>query len=179
MRKLILVFTIGVATSGSAFAASFSAQVQPGTMTNILSFSPNQGGILVKQIILTTVGATASTVQLVDTPTNLLVYTQAAYTNRISYATNYVQVWTNFYGVVQSNNYVGGTLLTNFWLVDITNNLVPATTNNYSIRAQLGAAGNTTTILGPVSGNLNGYYFDYGIWATNNSAGTNLITIVY
>jgi hypothetical protein len=181
MKKLILSAAIGVGISISAFATSFSVTVLPGTMTNILSFSPNQGPVLVKQFVLTSVGVTGSSVQIVDCPSSSLSYVQAAYTNRVSYATNYVQVWTNFYGVVQSNNYVGGQLLTNYWLVDITNNLVPASINFYSVRAQLASAGNATVIFGPPNGqgNVNGYYFDNGIWATNTSTGTNLITIMY
>ncbi len=179
MKKFVLSSLIGFALSVSTFAASFSVTVIPGTCTNIWSPSFNQGSLLVKQFIITSVTATNSTLAIYDMPTNNLQFTNAAYTNTVSYATNGVIVWTNFYGVVQSNNYEGGTLLTNWWLVDITNNVVGPTTNNYPIRVYAAAGANNTTIYGPTSGNQNGFYFLKGIWATNTGSGTCSLTIIY
>ena len=187
MRKLILGIGLGLAVSFNAFALSFSVTVLPGTMTNILSFSPNQGAVLVKQVTLTSLGTSASSFSLIDAPTNSLVFVNPAYSNRVSYATNFSNlpgsVYTNFYGVVQTNTWIAGVgAATNIWaLVDITNNIVPATTNYYPTRMSGASAANATVIFGPnVGGQLNGYYFDQGIWATNTSAsGTNVITIVF
>lgn len=188
MRKLIYGIGLGLCVSVSAFATSFSVTVLPGTMTNLLSFSPNQGSLLIKQVILTSVGTSqSSSFQLIDTPTNALVFVNPAYSNRVSYATNFSNlpgsVYTNFYGVVQTNTWISGVgPATNIWaLVDITNNVVPASTNYYPVRLAGAAAAASTVIFGPnIGGQLNGYYFDQGIWATNTSAsGTNLITIVF
>jgi hypothetical protein len=180
LKSLVVGIGVSVAVL-TADAASYSVTVLPGTMTNLFAFGPNQGSVLAKQFTLTTVGATASSAYIIDAPTNALSFTTVAYSNIVSYATNYVLVWTNYYGVLQSNNYVGGQLLTNWQLVDITNS-VPSATYAYPIRLGVAAAGNTTATYGPINtsvGSLNGYYFDYGIWVTNTSTGTNLITVVY
>jgi len=177
-KSLVAVLLVSFLAAGPAMATSYSVTVLPNTMTNIMSFSPNQGALLVKQVIFTSGNNGPSSAAIIDTPTNSLTYTTAAYTNMVSYATNGLVVWTNYYGVVQSNNYVGGQLLTNWWLVDVTNS-VAAATYNYPVRVYCAAATSATTIYGQVNGQLNGYYFDQGIWATNTSAGTNIITIVY
>lgn len=179
MRKLILGSALGLCFSLTTLANSFSVTVLPGTMTNLLSFSANLGSVLAKQFIATATTGTNFTAAVVDTPTNLLQYTQSAYTNTTRYATNGVLVWTNFYGVLQSNNMVGGTLLTNWWLVDVTNNLVSATTNSYPVRLYVGAPANGSSTYGPVSGQVNGYYFDQGIWVTNTGSGVGTLTVVY
>ena len=179
MRKLILVSAIGICTTISAFANSFSVTVQPGTMTNLFALGPNQGSVLGKQFIVTATTGTNFTAAIIDAPTNQLVFTTAAYTNTVRYATNGVLVWTNFYGVLQSNNYVGGSLLTNWWLVDITNNLVSAATNTYTVRLYVAAPANGSSTYGPVSGAVNGYYFDQGIWVTNTGPSVGTVTVVY
>lgn len=184
MKNTFKAFTLTLAILGvinSIKAAQITVQVNAGTMTNILSFGPTLGSVSVKQFSVTSVTGT-NICQFVDTPTNLLVFATAAYTNIISYATNGVLVWTNFYGLAQSNNYVGGTLLTNYWLVDITNS-VAAATNAYPIRAVIGAGPSSPlTILSSAFGpNFNQFYFDNGLWVTNSgvTASTAIVTITY
>jgi len=174
MKKLIisvgkkLIVSVGLVTLfvASASAYSTSTQIQVGALTNLFSAGPvTNGSFVVNQIILTA-NSTNSTIQLVDTPNGALTYTQAAYTNRISYATNYITLWTNYYGVVQST--------TNLAYVDFTNNIVPAVTNNYPVVANLGAAAGTSTVISGAK-----YVFQYGIWATNTGSGLPTLTINY
>jgi len=179
MRKFILTSLVGVCLSISAFASSYSVTIASGTMTNLMSFGPNNGSILAKQFIVTATTGTNFTAAIVDCPTNNLSYTTLGYTNVIRYATNGILTWTNFYGVVQSNNYVGGTLLTNWWLVDITNNAVGQATNSYPVRLYVAAPASGSATYGPVSGQVNGYYFNDGIWVTNTGVSPGTVTVVY
>lgn len=172
IKKLTLGFVTLAILANVSYSASVTVVVLPGTMTNLMAFTSNQGSVTIKQFVMTSLVNTNSLAYIVDTPTNSLVFATPAYTNRVYYATNYVQTWTNFYGLVQSNNYVGATLLTNLQLIDITNNVVAAATNSYAIRAILAAPGGSSVIYGPQANNLNGYYFDNGIWATNAGAST-------
>ena len=176
--SIVAAIGISLCTILSADAASYSVTVLPGTMTNIFALGANQGPILAKQVIFVPTSGGAGQAELIDAPTNALGYSTLAYSNIVSYATNYVLTWTNYYGVVQSNNYVGGTLLTNWQLVDITNSVASAT-YLYSVRLYMSAAANTTVTYGPTSGNLNGFYFDQGMWATNMTSCTNQITVIY
>jgi hypothetical protein len=184
MNKFFNKLAIGVSLGLTLFACSSKAgtatvTVLGGTMTNLFSFTPNQGSVLVKQVIVSpATGVVPQLLSLVDTPTNLLVFTTLAYSNKVSYATNYVVVYTNFYGVVTSNNWyqaaVGNTY-TNYELVDITNS-VPQATNNYNVRFSVGVVSNSPPI---VYSAINQYY-DNGIWVTNAAAsGSATVTIVW
>lgn len=166
--------------TASLYAGSFTLTIQPNTFTNLFAFNPNIGSVLVKQVILTAPVATATSnavLSLIDTPTNWLLFTNAAYTNTVRYATNLTTFWTNFYGVVQTNTPVGSNLV----LIDITNNLVPLSSNAYPVRLTASAtAGNTTTIVGAAnSQNGLALYFDQGLWATNSGPAPGILTIIY
>jgi len=169
MKKILLSLVLAVGLSSQA--AQITLTVLPGTMTNLLGAV--NGMAKVSQII---VAASTSTnvygIQLIDTPTNQLGYATPAYSNTVSYATNNTgwSVYTNYFGVT--------TTITNFTLVDVTNNVVAATTNLYPIRAQISTLGGTSTR----ADNVN-YWFSTGIWVTNSGAvgtgGPASVTITY
>lgn len=159
MKKILSILAVAsILVLSTSVKASYtvSATVQPGTFTNLL-ISKN-GQALVQSLFATATTATNATALLVDCPTNILWYTNAAYTNTYSYGTNLITQTTNFYGVT--------TYFTNFSLIDITNNLVPANTNFYPVRLGVGAAAN----LSSAYINVNSYFND-GIWITNTSTG--------
>jgi len=120
----------------------------------------------VTQVILTASTATNTSVQLWDTYTNQTLFTNAAYSNILTYVTNYVSVWTNYYGVTN-------TVTNKASLVDITN-LVAGTTNSFNQVMVLSAPSNTTIKVDQVN-----YYFQNGIWITNTSSGNAVVTITY
>lgn len=165
MRKFILssLFIAGMAIS--SYAGSFSGTVLAGTFTNLYSFGPNVGSLVVRTVSLTAPASTNVSLIFVDTPTNILVFTNAAYTNRIQYATNVITSYTNYYGVA--------VLYTNLGLITATNT-VAAGTNAYPIRGIYGAAINSSAVYNPAV-----MYFDAGIWVTNNSGGTAVVNVTY
>lgn len=165
MKKLLLSSLLFGALATGAFAASQAITVPSGTMTN---FPINLGSVKLTQIIASCPGTNYTTnVVFVDTPNNSLLYTNAAYSNTLSYATNYVITYTNYYG--RTNN------LTNLVLVDVTNNLVAATTNNYPQRLIFALAGSNTS----VRFDQVNYYFVEGLWVTNSGPGAVTLTITY
>ena len=147
----ILVFSTSVKASYTV-----SVTVQPGTFTNLLLIK--NGSANLQNITLTATTATNATVLFVDCPTNILWYTNAAYTNTYSYATNLITLTTNFYGEA--------TYFTNFALIDVTNNLVNAGTNYYPVRFGGGAPASGSTYYQSINA-----YFNDGIWITNTSSG--------
>lgn len=176
-KKAVLAVSLGIGITFSSHAGTAAVTVNAGTMTNLFSLTANQGSVLIRQMILAPASGTApQTLSFIDTPTNLLVFTTAAYSNKVSYATNYVQVWTNYYGLVQSNNFWGNNVVTtNFQLVDITNS-VPQATNNYAVRFSVAIPTNSP----PLIYNAINQYYDQGVWVTNSAAnGSATVTIVW
>ena len=163
MKKLILTSLFGMFTVG-AFAISTSLTVLPSTMTNILTVY--NGSAQISQIIIANTDGTNTSVLLIDTPSTNLTYVTLPYTNTISYVTNLIVLNTDYYG----NTWT----YTNYELIDITNNLVAQTTNNYPIRIGVATAANTSSAYTGVN-----YYFNQGVWVTNTSSGKAQITITY
>lgn len=164
MKKLSLGLILIGALVSNTFAATQAITVPSGTMTN---FPISYGSVKIQQIIVTTPGTNYTTnYEFIDTPTNWLVFTNSAYSNILSYATNYVTTWTNYYGKVNSD--------TNIDLVDITN-AVAASTNYYPVRI-IGSVptNNATAVLSGVN-----YYFVSGLWVTNSGPGAATFTITY
>lgn len=154
----VFVFCFG------AQSATTSVTIPPGVMTNFTLLS--QGSLKVTQVILTASTATNTTVQLWDTYTNQTLFTNTAYSNILTYVTNYVSTWTNYYGVT---NKVTNTAS----LVDITN-LVAGTTNSFNQAMVLSAVASTSIRVDAVN-----YYFQNGLWITNTSSGNAVVTITY
>jgi hypothetical protein len=160
IRKIVLSALLGLAVV-SANAFTLSVTIPPLTITNF--FPITQGSAYIYQAIITAPTNIAQ-VAFYDTPTNSLVFTNASYTSRAWYATNYVNTWTNFYGTVQST--------TNIALIDYTNT-VPITTNSYPNRFTISSTSGGSAAFP----NINSY-FSSGIWATNFSTNTAIVTIV-
>jgi hypothetical protein len=164
MKKLLLSLTL----IGSLFSVSqaqnfnypyvASTTLAVGAMTNLYLGSARVG-----QIVVTAPFSTNATANLVDTYTGALTNYVPAYTNVLSYGTNNVIYYTNYFGVQ--------TYLTNFMLVDITNNLVAAYTNNLPT-VPLSVLASSTAVI-----NNANYPFTRGIWATNTGTTPIAITI--
>lgn len=163
MKKFI---TIGAAMllSLGAFGQSFSVSktIVGNTITNILS-----GASLVTDVQLTAPTAGAVTVQAIDNVTNSLRMINPAYTNRLTYPTNLLDIYTNYYGVITTNAF------TNVLYV-VTNNPVAAATNTIAPTFTIGASGNSSASYADVN-----YRFNYGLWVTNTSPSNATITITY
>ena len=136
-------------------AATVSFTVTNGGFTN--SSLMLGGPVKVTQIIVasSTTNQIAS-LQFIDTPTNSLTYTNAAYTNITSGLTNIITLWTNYMGVTNT--------FTNISLIETTNT-VAANTNSYPVRIAVNIGTNSTLKMDQVN-----YYFAQGFWVTNSAA---------
>ena len=163
MKKLFISIVAAVLVVSSAQAATVSMTVKANTYTNLLAAL--NGSIKVSQIIVSAGGTPVTNLTFIDTPTNTYAIVNSAYTNTSVYATNYISLWTNYWG---GTNYV-----TNLADVIITNS-VAASTNNYPIRL-------VTSVLASTANQFNGsYWFNNGIWVTNSvSNGDAVVTITY
>jgi len=162
MKKYLVLAIVLVGLSASA--ESISTNINPGTMLQLM---PLRGGFArVSQVLITATTSTNSVVNFYDNTTNLTYRIQQPYTNTVSYVTNIVTSWTNYFGVVNT--------MTNTSLVDNTNNVVALSTNNISPTITIGTAGGTSTRADTVS-----YYFHSGIWVTNSSSGAAAVSITY
>ena len=162
MKKLIIAIGLAVSVL-SANAETKTLTILPASFTNLLSVV---GSAKVTQIAVASTTGSNTTVVLIDTPTNALTYVQSAYTNTLSYGTNYTQIYTNYFGVLTTN------LMTN--VLTSVSRTVAASTNAYPVRATVSALASTTATAYGVN-----YYFGQGIWATNTSTGTAAVTITY
>src|ERR1700676_4182924 len=90
------------------FSAAFYAEAVSSvfTVTNGTVLPLIIGSARVTQIIAVSQAGVTNTAsfQLIDAPSTNLLYTNAAYTNILSYGTNYVSTWTNYYGVTNSTD---------------------------------------------------------------------------
>ena len=130
-------------------------------VTNLVNALPS-GAIQVSQITLLSTATTAGRALIYDCPTNVFMYTNAAYTQPISYVTNYISTWTNYWGVTNS--------ITNVALIDTTIN-VASNVNWYPLRF-VGQAGTNS------SATFNGsWVFNRGAWATNATIGGGTVQV--
>ena len=150
-------------------AATVSFTVPAGGFTN--SSLMLGGPVKVTQVIVASSATNQITsLQFIDTPTNLLTYTNAAYTNLVSGLTNIITLWTNYMGVTNT--------FTNISLVETTN-AVAATTNSYPVRMAINLGTNATLKMDQVN-----YYFGQGFWVTNaaavaSNAGPATLTVTF
>jgi hypothetical protein len=164
IKKLILLVAAMALFVNVSQAITTTLTILPGTYTNLLSVT--NGTLKITQIVLTAPGTTNVSALFVDAPTNSLLYTTPAFTNRLSYATNYITIWTNYYNVTNAT--------TNIALIDVTNN-VAAATNNWPQRLSAAALAGTSTIYSGVN-----YYFLFGCWVTNTTVGSyETVTVTY
>lgn len=161
MKKFILSLGLVAAFTLSSVASTLTTTVASGIMTNLAPVNATK----VTQIIVNSSLTNGGTFQIYDTPTNSVVYTNLAYTNIITYGTNLVTTWTNYYG--RTNAY------TNLSVVDVTNS-VAATTNTNT----LVIAGNLPTNAVVKYDNVN-YYFTQGVWITNTGTAPLTFVVTY
>lgn len=162
MKKFISIISLATLLSLQASAVTVALTIASGVATNII---PGFGSAKITQIIASTTGTNTATFNIFDSPTNQFLYTNAAYTNIISYGTNYVTTYTNYYGVTNS--------FTNLALFDASNTNA-ASTNFYPLRINVTAPSNSVTRLDNVN-----YYFINSPWVTNLGSGNITLTVTY
>jgi hypothetical protein len=165
MKKYLISALMGITLVASA--TSVSTTINPGGVFSLVTASANVGSFQVRQVGITATTATNALVALLDAPSTNLTYINKAYTNMLSYGTNWNTTWTNFYGVVQTNP------TPIVVLYDVTNT-VAASTNSYPTRLIAGAVANSTAVFQGVN-----YYFDQGVLLTNQGSGTATVVITY
>jgi hypothetical protein len=153
MKKSLIAFgllALGL-ISGDAFTTTVT--LNPGASTLAIS-----NACRVTQVVITANAATNTSAQLIDANTNGTLYVVAGYTNTITYGTNINLIYTNFYGVLNTN------ILTNS-IVDATQTNAPAT-NSFPVKIAVGASGGTSYKIDQVN-----YYFGNGVMVTNTATG--------
>ncbi len=166
MKKYLISALMGLSVVGAS-ATTISTNINPGGVFSLVSASANVGSFNIRQVAITATTGTNALVSLIDAPSTNVTYVNAAYTNRLSYGTNWNTTWTNFYGVTQTNP------TPIVALIDITNT-VAASTNSYPVRMIAGAALNSTAVFNGVN-----YYFDQGVLLTNVGGGAATVIITF
>src|SRR5678815_3108655 len=163
LKKFFVSLGLAVGLVLSAQGAATSTTVSNTIMTNFSLLSTPARPIKILNVTITTPAATAGRFTFYDTPTNVTVFTNLGYTNIGTYVTNYIAVWTNYYGA------------TNYWtnrsLVQFSNTVA---SNNYSYNAEIDVYVPTNSSI-----TLNGVnaLFTFGCWVTNNGTGTGVPTV--
>ena len=164
LKHLFLASLVGIALSVSAAPGTKTTTIPAGGFTNLLTLG-NSGNANITQVILSSPTTNATRIRIVDAPTNTFTYTNAAYIQVQTYATNVITSYTNYFGVVNS--------FTNLGIIDVTNT-VAASTNNYPVRFVAISPTNTSSIFQGI------YSFNNGVWATNESLGGSVtVTVTY
>ena len=160
IKKLSIGCALVIACSSHA-ATVASLQFTNSVFTNFPGLSARP--VRVTQIILSNPTSNEENIVMYDIPNNSLTYSNAPYTNTVSYLSNVVTTLTNYYGAVAS--------LTNVMLFDNTNNAVLGATNNVPPKLLITVPANSSFRVDSVN-----YYFYQGVWITNSTAygaGTN------
>ena len=165
MKKLLLIGLVASLGYVSSFAAvgTVTVVLPTASMTNMLGTLV--GSALVTQVIVTAPAANTASINLIDSVTNILTYTNSAYATLGTYATNLITGYTNFFGTA--------TLLTNLVLVTYSN-FVPATAYSYPIPSTITVPTNASIVLPNQQ-----LYFYNAIWVTNLGSGNATITLNY
>lgn len=160
IKKALLSIGVAVGFALSAKAATITLNVAATGYTNALS-----GSATITQFILTSISTNAANVSFVDSYTNSLWFTNGAYTTATSYATNYYNCYTNYFG--------GTNCITNVALVDIITTNAAAGVR-FPVRINATAPTNSSVAFQGVN-----YYFNNGVWLTNSSSSVATVTITY
>lgn len=169
MKKLLIslasaiTLALGLLSSNAQvwqYPYTASVTVPPGGMSNLVA-NPCR----VSQMVITATTSTNATGLVLDSVIPALSTNTLAYTNTISYGTNLIWGYTNYFGVITS--------LTNFALVDVTNNVVPTNVFYYP-SMPVAAIGNSSSTIA----NLN-QTFVRGIEVTNGGVGNLNVTVSY
>lgn len=161
MKKLILSLLL-LGSLVSAQGAIISLTIPAAGMSNLFLFN---SPVRITQITAASAASTAANVGFMDTYTNQLGFTNAAFITTSTYATNVISLYTNYYGATNT--------FTNVAIVDVTNT-VAATTWLYPIKAQIPVPTNTTLQIDAL-----GASFTRGCWVTNSGNGTATVTVTY
>ena|SRR3990167_180468 len=101
MKRFILI---------ALFSSIAVASVQSATLSKALVFGTNSISLTpmsIKQVTLTTGTEGATTVNFYDNSRTNIIYTNNAFSTRVSYTTNFTVNYTNANGVVQTNLFDG------------------------------------------------------------------------
>jgi len=164
LKNTFKAFATALCLIGASVVSSY------GAVASVTTTSANTNSILSSnQVYIASVTIANNTAQplqvaLFDAPTNVLTFSASAYTNYTTYATNYVVVFTNFSGVVQSNTNAA---------VFTEARSIPAATRNYRLLVYQAVGASSTVTYNPIGGLTT----DYGICSTNNTNCT--ITVTY
>lgn len=163
MKKFITLLTVlGALSLKAAPDLSTTITIAPAGMSNFITAF--QGSALVTSMILTPPANNTASVFAVDNSTNNTYFTNGAYIGVSSYATNYYQCYTNFFGATNC--------ITNIAIVDITNTVAAAAV--VAVRPiTFTASTNQSAIL------YGNWFFGRGVWVTNTGSGNATVTITY
>lgn len=163
MKKLLLITLLAFIPLYGANAALFTTNLSAGNTGAILFTN----AATINQITVVNATTTNDTIRIYDANYPTLLWTNSTLiTNTTSYITNNVaQVYTNFSGVLTTNNYTNALITLN-----TTNG---PTTNSFPLLFAVGATASNTTTYTPLSPTA----VSYGVVVTNTTPVT--ITINY
>lgn len=165
-KFLLSVGLVGLVTLSVSGASSTTFTLAAATFTN--ASNPTTGisaPVKVSQVIVSSAANNTATLQFIDCPTNIVTFTNAAYSNIVSYVTNYISTYVNFYGATNS--------ITNKTLVDITNS-VAATSFAYNTEFIVTVPTNSTVTFNNLAAQ-----FNFGLGVTNTAGGAATVTVNY
>lgn len=166
MKKILFTIgLIGLIGFASVRAVTTTITLNGAAVTNIATLAG--GSFTLLQATVTAPANSNVFLTIYDAPagnTNYK-YTVGAYSNIVTYATNYITSWTNYYGYT---NY-----LTNIAIVDVTNN-----NNSATATYPLVYIWNVNTNLTTTYQGLN-TFFKQGMLITNNNNAAAVITLQY
>lgn len=163
MKKFITIGLLALSLV-SVKAASITVTLLNGAATNLSVANQINAPVVVTTVLLSA-NTTNSSVQFLDAPAMALTYTIAAYTNTLTYASNVISSYINYFGATNTTTNLQAvtTVLTN-----------AAVTTNFQTRFQASALASTTYTIDGAN-----YNFNNGVLITNNSSGIATITINY
>ena len=167
MKKFFLTSFVALLGSVAIQAAPITAvyTLPASCSTNLPTLLGTNVSFILLSAVVTSPANNAAAITVYDWYTNSTQRVTPAYSNSAYFATNYITMYTNYYGYTN--------WLTNIALVDYTNVTVAAT-NPLTADYQWSAPTNTSIqFLG-----LNNR-FQFGAFVTNTSSGTVTLTLQY
>lgn len=147
-KKLSVITMACVALLAANIASAVDTTTGPLAANSSNSIFQVSGRVV--QMVLANNDATATTLRFYDAPTNRLNYTNAAYTNYITYTTNIVSVITLPSGVLQTN--------TNSGVFTVAQTVAAAATFYRNV-ATVVIPASSTIVYSPTNGLLVGFGF--------------------
>ena len=163
MKKLLYTIGVALGLSFNVFATVNIVSVPTTIATNCPTLLG--GGANVIQFTITSAANNVATLTVYDAPSNSYYFTNAGYSTLGSYVTNYIQLWTNYYGATNA--------WTNKSLVDYSNFVASNAFNLYPQMYTLTVPTNSTQTFVVNS------RFNNGILVTNLGAATFTFSYQY